>query len=163
MTYSIWLEPSAKDKKYLQNIIYDLAKQYKAPQFTPHITLYSGINNARLTRKAVHDCRHITKMKVRVTGIRHSGYIWKTLYFDVGTSKKLAELNRILAKRLGNHAKYRFRPHISLIYKKLPNATRRQIAKEITLKNTLEFAKISIIKSSNVVRNWTPIMKISLK
>lgn len=163
MTYSIWLEPSANDKRYLQKIIRSLARQHRAPQFQPHITLYSGVPSIKLAKNAVHDCKCVSKIQVVGGKLRHSDYLWKTLYLEIKPSSRLTALNQVLRARLQKSTKYRFCPHVSLIYKKMPTGKKRQIVKELRIKRTLEFDKISIIHSSKTVRNWKVLAKISLK
>jgi 2'-5' RNA ligase len=163
MTYSIWLEPLAKDKTYLQKIIRTLAKQYCSTPFLPHITLYSGVRSIALAKKAVIDCKDTPKFRVARGNLRYSEHMWKTLYFEIMPNAKLATLNRTLKTRLKNHTKYRFRPHVSLIYKKIPPGMKKRLVKEIVLEHAFEFDKISIIKSSGTVRNWATLMRISLK
>jgi 2'-5' RNA ligase len=151
MTYSIWLEPTAKDAEHFGKIIRALSKKYDAPVFLPHITLYSGIAKLGDARNAIRQCR-MTQMRLRCTGVGHSGKIWKTVFVNVQNDHVLKLANKILKENLEN--KYEFRPHISLIYKNLDTRTRRRIARDIRAKQYVTFDRISVIKSSKAVASW---------
>lgn len=162
MTYSIWLVPAQQDKKYLGSIISNLAKSYGAPPFLPHITLYSGIRSVGLAEKAVCNCRGFPAIPVRGNGLKSSDYLWKTLYIDIKTDVKLRALNGILAKTLSTHTRYKFRPHISLMYKKMKKSERQEIALGLSIKSAFHFNRISIIRSSSHVGRWRQVSSMRL-
>ncbi|MEW6043753.1 MAG: hypothetical protein AB1608_05775 [Thermoproteota archaeon] len=161
MKYSIWLEPTAKDGLYLSKTIKYLSRKYDAPIFSPHITLYSGIRRYAQARAAVNACADFQKMRIVVRRMRHSDYLWKTLYLETKKDKDLQRINHMLKKNLTN--KYKFEPHISLIYKALDTKTKRQIAKDLNLKRSYKFDKITIIRSPTRISNWKKLKTIRLK
>lgn len=160
MTKSIWLEPSSEDAKYLNKIIKNLAKKHGAPKFSAHITVYSGVSSMAKAKNAVNEC-HASGFKVRATGIGHSEYLWKTLFVNIKKDQNLKALNLGLKKNL--KAKYEFKPHISLIYKKLDTSTKRQIIQSLRFKKSFRFDKITIINSSKNVRTWKKLYTVRLK
>lgn len=160
MTYSIWLEPSQKDAKYLNKIILDLAKKYGAPRFSAHITVYSGMSCLNQAKVAVNSCRP-SKFRVKTSTIRHSDYLWKTIFVNIKKDTNLRAVNSILQKNL--KLDYEFKPHISLIYKTLDTATKRKIIKSLKIKKSLTFEKITIIRSSKNVHTWKKLYTVRLK
>ena len=159
MTYSIWLVPSKKDAKYLNAIIQSLAKEYGAPKFSPHITVYSGISSLNDAKSAVRllDARKIHATKI---GIGKSEYLWKTLYIRIKKDKRLDAIHKTLANKLDTG--YDFFPHISLIYKKLDDPTKRKIIKTLKTKKSFTFDGITIIRSSKNVHKWEVLYRASL-
>jgi len=160
MTYSIWLEPSAGDAKYLNKTINNLAKTHAAPKFSAHMTLYSGISSLSAAKNAVNQCPKF-RLKIRTNNISQSDYLWKTVFVNVKKDKNLKNLNSTLQKNL--KAKYEFKPHISLIYKRLDPTTKRKIIRELRVKKSFLFDKITIIKSSKNVDRWKKLYTVRLK
>jgi 2'-5' RNA ligase len=159
MTYSIWLIPSKQDAKHLNTIIKNLAKKYNAPKFSAHITVYSGITSLDDAKSAVQ-LLNSPKIRVRKLGIARSEYLWKTLYLRIKKDKKLGAIHKILARKL--RTKYVFLPHISLIYKKLDDTTKRKIIKTIKTKNSFVFDAVAIIRSSKNVHQWKVLYRTGL-
>lgn len=160
MTYSIWLEPAESDKKHLLRIIRELSSKYDAPMFDPHITLYGRIQRLDAAKKAVLRCCGLPKIRASVKKIRHSNYLWKTLYADIEPSAELCSIHNVLKR--GLKTRYEFKPHVSLIYKKLPTRTKIEIRKTISIKQDLKFDKITAVISSPVVDDWRRRFGISL-
>lgn len=161
MTYSVWLEPAIKDAKYLSKIIKRLGKKYNAPIFAPHITVYSNIAKYTQASSAVGACVGLSKIRVTCTKIKYADYLWKTLYLEIKKDKRLQLINNTLGSKLVN--RYKFAPHISLIYKKLDINTKKRIIKDLKLKHTFSFDKITIIRSSKNVSKWKKMKTIRLK
>jgi 2'-5' RNA ligase len=163
MTFSIWLEPISQDARYLRKITTSLAKKYNAPLFTPHITLYSGVDRYQHAEEAVRKCKGFSELRLRTANIGFSGTIWKTLFVNIKKSKNLKSINRFLESSLAHSTKYEFRPHVSLIYKKLDAKTKRQLARNVNIRRSLGFDKITIIRSSKIVSRWEKKKTIHLK
>lgn len=160
MTYSIWLEPSSRDGAYLKEMINGLAKAYNAPKFPPHITVYSGTRNLDTAKDAVKECRKFKKFSSLTAGIKSSDYLWKTMYIEIRQDANLVAIHGMLADSL--KTKYLFRPHLSLMYKKMPSGTRAKIRRSITVKKSIEFDRITIITSSSRVSDWRRAFSIRL-
>ena len=163
MTFSIWLEPTAKDSIYLKNIIKELAKNHGSDVFDPHITLFSGIKRSNLAISAIKRCDSHHGVRTRVIGIKSSEIIWKTVFANVQNNPSLLQLNHTIKKIAGINITYRFQPHISLIYKILDSKTKQEIIKKLKIKSTFSFDKISAIKSSQDVSEWRKLETIHLR
>ncbi|MEM3006873.1 MAG: hypothetical protein QXW37_00620 [Candidatus Nitrosotenuis sp.] len=161
MIYSVWLEPTIKDTKYLSKIIKQLGRKYNAPLFKPHITVYSNIAKYTQASSAVAECVGLSKIRVTCTKIRYTDYLWKTLYLEIKKDKRLQLINTTLGSKLAN--RYKFAPHISLIYKKLDVNTKKHLIKNLKLKRIYSFDKITIIRSSKNVLKWKKMKTIRLK
>ena len=159
MTYSIWLVPSDVYAKNLNKVIKNLAKTYCAPEFPAHITAYSGIHSIGKARAALKQVKSgpITANKIN---IGQSDYLWKTLFVNIKKDRSLRTIHLALQKNLDE--KYQFLPHISLIYKKLDESTKRKIKSEIKIKNRFVFDRITIIRSSKNPRKWKKLHSVSL-
>ncbi|AJZ75413.1 hypothetical protein [Candidatus Nitrosotenuis cloacae] len=159
MTYSIWLAPTAKDAKYLNQIIKNLATQYGAPKFDAHITLYSKVRSLSQAKQVLNENK-FDVMRTKSIGIGKSDYLWKTVFLKIKKDKSLSYTNQILAKNL--KTKYSFEPHISLIYKKMKPQTKTNLIKNLKMKKSYTFDRIIIIRSSKNVKQWKKLYSIRL-
>ena len=163
MTFSVWLEPIPQDAKYLRKIIGHLAKKYGAPTFTPHVTLYSGIGKYLQAEEAVKKCTGFPKLRLQTKNIAFSNYLWKTLFVNIKQDDNMRLVNKCLRNSLEHSTRYEFKPHISLIYKKMDAKTKYHLSKTIKIKQSFTFDKITIISSSKNIRKWKKRKTIQLK
>lgn len=151
MTYSIWLMPTKRDAKRLNQIIKNLSQKYNAPKFEAHMTILSGISSLNKAKHII-DTNQFYIITVKKLGIGQSDYVWKTVFIRIKKEKSLRNIHQIFAKNL--KTKYKFQPHISLIYKNLDSATKRKIIASLNVKKSFSFDKITIIKSSKNTSKW---------
>jgi 2'-5' RNA ligase len=159
MTISIWLEPTKNDAKYLRKIIRDLAKKYGAPEFPPHLTLHSGLTCEK-AMDCVRNCK-ATPHLARVLDIKHSDYLWKTVFIRIYKNNRLEGLNKTITECAGT-TKYVFEPHISLLYKRLDARTKKKIIRDLKIKSRFTFDRITINKTSRNVSEWKRLKMIRL-
>lgn len=162
MTYSIWLVPTARDKRYVTKIISNLAKTHSAPKFSPHITVYSGITRYSLALDAVRICRGMPKLTAKTNAIRTSNYLWKTLYVEIKPNAKLSKIHLACRQRLSEHVRYEFAPHMSLLYKKMGKKKKSELAKNLRVKRTFSFDRVVLIRSSGKVSEWKHLASVRL-
>ena len=160
--YSIWVEPAAKDAKYLLQIIRDLGKKYDSPIFCPHITVYSKIRGLTSASSAIRNCA-MKKFTVRTTNLEFSDNLWKTVFVNVEKNQKLKQLHGMIKKTVPLNPKYEFYPHISLIYKKLNDSKKQAIIDNLKIKQKFTFDKITVIASSGNVDKWKVVDRVVLK
>ena len=154
--FSIWLMPAKADTKYLQGIINQLSWEYNSDYFSPHITLYSPIYNCYkyIEQRIGKLSKNLLPVDVKVTNIKYTNNLWKTLFFDIKTSPELTEIHRALLNYLPNKNIYQFSPHISLIYKRLPLEQKKKIIKKIILKKCFTMNKIAIVQTGEDINGW---------
>jgi 2'-5' RNA ligase len=160
--YSIWVEPAAKDAKYLLRIIRKLGKKYGSPTFCPHITVYDRVRSSSAAKFAVKNC-NMKKFTVKTTDLEFSDNLWKTVFINVEKNQKLKRIHDVIKKNIPLNSKYEFHPHISLIYKKLDDSKKQGIIDGLKIKQKFTFDKITIIASSNDVEKWKIIARAVLK
>jgi hypothetical protein len=118
-----WLIPAAKYRELFVRLIDILAVEFDAPRFEPHLTLCCG-----------HDVKTLRKLKarpvrLRVCDISYSSKFTKTLFVRFATN---GSLNNLIADLSGKSRSLRD-PHISLLYKRLPNRLKQELAATIRL------------------------------
>jgi 2'-5' RNA ligase len=159
LTYSVWLVPAYSDAKFYNQIIASLSKQYAAPKFAAHMTIYSKISSISEAKKAVSAIKS-KKIRAKILGIGESDYLWKTLFVKIKKDRELVSIHKYLHDSLENN--YDFTPHLSLIYKKINAKTKREIRSGLKIKKSILFDSMVIIRSSKTVKNWKIIYRKKL-
>jgi 2'-5' RNA ligase len=128
-----WLIPAEPAYSFFQGIINDLARRYNAPIFEPHVTIHvaNRVDTAEeALSSAAHECHPI---ELKVGDVGHSDEFIKTLYVEFALSSKMRRLNRVIRDAAHDASGYELKPHLSLLYKKVSSATRRELAASINV------------------------------
>jgi len=162
--YAIWLLPNEKDELYLKETIDSLSLKFNSPRFLPHITIYGLLNlDYIIIEKAIKNSIHSIKpFIVTKLGIKQSNDIWKTLFIDIKMNRELEVINKNLNLAFSKLSKYKFFPHISLIYKKMNKIDRIRIIQNLKIKNEFIINRIAILKFSNKVSEWKTVQITNL-
>ncbi len=161
---SIWLTPSKKDECYLQNIINKLASENQAPVFSPHMTLLSPVdlNENELHSVLSNVSKEFEPLYVTLAGINHSPNIWKTVFVELEESLELITLQQQIASQLSSTPPYEFLPHISLIYKDLPQEKKEGIIRNLAVRNSYKMYKITAMRTGPNVEEWEKVAEVHL-
>jgi 2'-5' RNA ligase len=149
-----WLIPSEPAYSQFQQIINDLARQYDAAVFEPHVTVHVGADRADAARIAVagaaRECKPVTLMPL---GVDHSDEFTKTLFLQFAMSAELQKINQLIRQTANDSSKYEPNPHLSLLYKNMAATARHQLAASITLPfPEVTFDAIRIVRCSSPTR-----------
>jgi 2'-5' RNA ligase len=129
-----WLILAEPARSFFQDLINDLARRYDAPVFEPHMTIHVGIDRfdiaQKVTAKAAACCGCI---EVKMLKVSHSSEFTKTLFAQFALNAKLSRLNEITRSAAQDLSDYQFKPHLSLLYKKMSVLQRRQLGHSIEL------------------------------
>jgi putative hydrolase of the HAD superfamily len=129
-----WLIPCGPAHSFFQRAINDLAERYDAPAFEPHVTIHVGPNHIDAAKnalsKAACECPPII---VKPVGIDQSEEFIKTLFVQFATNRKLQRLITMVRNAAGDSCRYKFNPHLSLLYKKIPSAVRAELAESLNV------------------------------
>ncbi len=160
VTYSIWLTLSKTDEAYLTRIIQALSKEYIAPAFRPHCTVFSPweLNPDDLVQAT--DWNEVGEFSVEMTRIHHSDWIWKTVFIELKPNQKLIWINQQISRL--SSGQYSFRPHISLIYRKMNQQKRQELCDRLELKPWYTFGTLEIVDTSGPVIEWRTHIRIPL-
>jgi 2'-5' RNA ligase len=165
-----WLIPSEPARTFFQRIINALARRCDAPVFEPHVTIHVGADRAEAANSALGNAARECKLiGLTPIGIDQSDEFIKTLFVQFGMSAALQKANEIIRKAANDSSAYELKPHLSLLYKKLAAATRRELAASIEVpfsKVTFDAIKavrcVSPTKSHADVEAWRVVAAASL-
>ena len=129
-----WLIPSEPGHSFFQRIINDLARRCDAPVFEPHVTVHVGADRADAARDALGNAARERKLiGLTPLGIDQSDEFIKTLFVDFPMTAELRKINGIIRQASNDSSHYQLNPHLSLLYKNLAAATRRELAASINV------------------------------
>ena len=129
-----WLIPSEPAHSFFQRIINDLARRLDAPVFEPHVTVHVGADQADAAAKALEKAASESEL-VRLTPLRidQSDEFIKTLFVQFAMTAELGKINSVIRHAANDSSQYELKPHLSLLYKNLAAATRRELAASINV------------------------------
>jgi hypothetical protein len=129
-----WLIPSGPVHSFFQRIINNLARRYDAPVFEPHVTIHVGADRADAAKNALGDAARECKLiGLTPLAIDQSDEFIKTLFVQFAMSAELSKINGIIREAADDSSHYQLKPHLSLLYKNLAAATRRELAASINI------------------------------
>lgn len=118
---SVWLLPEKDMAGSLSADMKKLAAQFDAPEFSPHITLYSVRIPANNLSEVENFLRRIGKnlhpFSLDVLGSGQTETLFKSLYLQLSSSEELDRVFQKIKTGLGKYGDYILEPHLSLLYK----------------------------------------------
>ena len=159
---SIWLIPAPEDAQYLQAIINNLAATYQAPVFNTHCTLYSptDLPAAEVKQILERSAKNMKSFYVKKATISHTENIWKTIFIELLRSPELEQLQQAVISQFPKGQPYEFLPHISLLYKEIPDKKKEDIIRNLQVKNSFKMDKIAAVRTGPNVNNWATVVEI---
>lgn len=152
---SFWLIPSEDDKAFFQKIIDNLAQEYNAPTFTPHVTIYSGEyapdeSPAELIEKAEGEIKSFT---LKVDKLLYTDSFTKTIFVQFHQNVILSKISDTLQQSSKIPSKFTLNPHLSLIYQSLKEEIKKHLITSIRLpKSEVFFDEVRAISTPEKVQ-----------
>ena len=173
-----WLLPAKPERELFCEIARILRKEFRAPNFEPHVTLFStakdrsAIGRIRRGEQSPNKVlKQISLRPIRLTasGVAFSSAFTRTLFVRLKSSPLLRKLVTDLGRAAKSPAKAPSDPHVSLLYKKLPRATKKELAAVMKLPfRTVVFDSIAAVRcvspsrTAADVESWRILGKKSL-
>ena len=131
-----WIEPAEPLKQSLAAVIQKLATDYDAVDFIPHVTLHACPQAESTCIAAARQiAAQFKPFELTAEKIDHTDIFTKTLFVQFRESETLRRMHDI-ARAQAPPSSYALNPHLSLLYKKMPQA--EQIKLAATLKAPME-------------------------
>ncbi len=134
--FSFWLVPSVADRRYWQQVIQDLATEFEAPVFIPHVTLQAGdnIDSGNIEQLLITIAKETRALCLQIDAVSYDTQFTKTLFLQLVESPETNQLSHALAREGLGTGDYQFSPHISLLYKNnLSDAVKRGAEQKIQI------------------------------
>jgi 2'-5' RNA ligase len=159
--YALWLIPTGKLYAKLEQLIKEMAQEFSAPYFEPHLTLLGGITGDRA--KIVSQCEDLADFQkpfeIRLAAPGHLDDYYRSLFLHVGRSPALLHANRRARKVLEYSENADYFPHMSLLYGNYPLALKQSIAAGRLggMNGTFSVDRFFLIDLAGEPQNWTRI------
>jgi len=151
---SYWLIPAEPHKHRWAQIIRDLAQRFEAPEFEPHVTLYSGPQpSGNMEDILAHAAKSSSQIVLQTIGLAHSTEFTKTLFVEFSADERLTKLSEDLRRLSTPSSPYELKPHLSLVYAPLHAKTRERLTREFSLPATINFNEVKAIATGAVARS----------
>ena len=156
MPFSAWLIPEKTHSGQLQDLINLLAQENNSPQFVPHCTLLSRIQNFSgiPINKIELFCSKTKPIRLKVSNIMGGKTLYKSLYIQFRKSDFILEFQQKFSNQYKKREPYLFDPHLSLMYKVVLPVKQDGIISKISIPNHINFDRISILKTEKIVEEW---------
>jgi len=122
-----WLLPEAATREVFLREIRRLARQFGAPLFEPHVTIFIAPENSRAPLEVLRELGPVN-IELAIHSIRFSEQFTKTLFVQFERNSPLQKLGDAIWKAEGARNRYLIDPHLSLLYAKLPSKTNQRLA-----------------------------------
>ena len=155
--FALWLVPSRHDYDLFAKIIEDLANQHDAPAFEPHVTIYAGVytQEDNLEELVAESVQTVQPVSLVVQGIGFSEEFFKTLFIEFRDNPILTTLSRRIRGGLEYQKPYDLKPHLSLMYKDIPERHKRVIVDQLGfVKSQVHFDEIVVASPGDFSEGW---------
>jgi 2'-5' RNA ligase len=149
-----WLIPAEPARSFFEKTIADLARRYNAPVFEPHMTIHVGPDRVKAEKVIARVASGCRPVQAKVLKVCQSGEFIKTLFVQFALDRELQELNELICDAAQDSSDYQLKPHLSLLYTKMPTPARRQLAHSIRLPfSAVTFDSIKAIRCASPTQN----------
>lgn len=144
---SVWLVPQKNDEKELTSIIDNLAKENDSPVFTPHLTLIGNTNiGFEDVKSAVDEVFANQKpFTIKTQKVSKSELFFKTVFIEFDINETLRNLFQAFSERTDKRSIDNFKPHISLVYKIMPEDEKTKIINSLNIKDEYTIGGVYIV------------------
>src|SRR5438132_12961739 len=108
-----WLLPAKPKRDLICSVIRILRKEFNAPDFEPHLTLFSTTKDRESPKKVLQQLR-ARPIRLELRGVAHSPRFTKTLFVRFKSNPPLRKLVVDLGRAAKLPAKPPRDPHVSL-------------------------------------------------
>jgi 2'-5' RNA ligase len=153
---SVWLLPRQADRESLVEIINDLAKRHSSPRFVPHVTIAGPLtaSASQVSRKLEELACQMQPFDVLTTVVMHSNSRFKAVFVGLAPHDRFRIMRSDLAQAWPEIRETEFQPHISLIYKQMPEREREAIVASLTPQLSYSFDEVAIVAPGGKGKDW---------
>ena len=164
-----WLLPAKPQRELFCDLVTILRKEFRAPNFEPHLTLFSIGKDRQPPKKTLQQMRG-RRIRLTARGVGFSPTFTKTLFVRFKASPELRKLVADFGRVTKSRVKAPSDPHVSLVYKKIPRATKKSLAAVLKLPfRTVVFDSIAAVRcvspsrTAADVKSWKILGRKSLR
>jgi 2'-5' RNA ligase len=157
----LWLTPSEPLRSTLRSIIRRLAASLDAVEFEPHLTVYCGPSTDAEARAVAHlIARQFSPIELTADRLWHTERYTKTLFVQFQETATIRQIFEVAANGYSRQSNYILNPHLSLLYKTLPETERRELCGTLDIPmGDYEFDRIQMIETELPIEDAGPVRR----
>lgn len=159
--YSIWLRTSGTASTILQSLILQLASEYGAPIFEPHLTIVGSVYSSEvdldhIQRPIDELASHTFQFPVTLSDYRYTNETYRSLYLTAHSSRLTPMYKRAASLFPHVHSEhFAAQPHISILYGQYDEEIKKAIiAAHPILPLQFEATTLDLVYSHGPVSSW---------
>lgn len=157
--FTLWLMPKEPLRGQMRSIIRNLAVEFDAVEFEPHITFYCcRSTQAEATSVGQAISRAFAPLELKVADIDHSRTFTKTLFVQFRESATLRRMFEMAGSGFKLKGDYKLKPHLSLLYKILHHAEREAAAGRISVPIDYLFDTLRVVETQVPIEDEAPVL-----
>ena len=164
--HSLWLVPEGEAYRTLRELVGRLSREHGTPDFEPHVTLLGRITGdpGTAAARASTLADTLAPLVVRLGPAELCDEYFRSLYFEAERSEALLEAGRRARAVFGREADSLFLPHLSLLYGRVPEPTKRRIATEVERYTGFEFPvrSLHLVSTHGAPEEWRRVEEFAL-
>jgi 2'-5' RNA ligase len=169
--HSFWLLPVEPLKEQLRSIVQQLANEYEAIDFEPHVTIYCGPSDDDHTRIIAQEVASLySHLELIPVKLEHTSEYPKTLFIQFQESDVVRRMSDAIKDRHARPADYVLNPHLSVLYKTMPLAMLAGICQTFDVpKGPYVFDRLRAIETElpltrpDQIKRWRTVFECALR
>jgi hypothetical protein len=159
--FTLWLTPCEPLRSTLRSIIGRLAASLDAVEFEPHMTVYCGPSTeAEAHAVARMIAKQFRPIELTADRLLHTERYTKTLFVQFQESAAAQRMFEAAAAGYSRQSNYILNPHLSLLYKTLPEAERRELCETLEAPmGDYRFDRIRMIETELPIEDAGPVRR----
>lgn len=143
---AFWLLPERRAAEFFSAMVHDLAAEFDAPPFEPHVTVFVAQLEPAAAVGALEQISVPSPLELQLERIAHSAEFTKTLFLQFRPHAQLQQLNDRIRALLCTNKPYELNAHLSLIYKNMTEPIRAGLATKIAVSfESIAFDRLRVI------------------
>ncbi len=161
-SYHIWLKPSGSAYELFAKTIRELAHEFDAPVFEPHVTLLGHLTGTEQehVRRTNQLARQLHPFQIILTEPSYGNEYFQCLVMSVEQTPAVMNANT-LAKHVFCREEEAYMPHLSLAYGLYPEARKKEVVANLRpdVRTCFEVNAVYLIKAhSRDPKDWCEIL-----
>jgi 2'-5' RNA ligase len=170
--YTYWLLPAEPLRSKLTTVVGNLAREFDAVAFDPHVTVFcSRSNDAEAQRVTQQIAQSFKPFALHATGFEQSSLLTKTFYVQFQPSSELQRMFDLLRDSVAAEANHDLNPHLSLLYQRIAEPQRQELCHRTSMvpMGTYWFDRLRVveidlpIEDLRPIRTWRTVAEYSLR
>jgi 2'-5' RNA ligase len=159
--FSLWLVPCEPQRSALRSTIQRLAVRLDAIEFEPHVTVFCGPStDAEAGAVVDRIAKRFAPIELIADHLDHTQRYTKTLFLRFRPSVVLRQIFEMAAEGYTRQSNYALDPHLSLLYKKLPEAQQQKVCETLDVPmGNYWFDRIRLIETELPIEDAGPVKR----